>query len=206
VLLVDPDTFADGARWQDRWADTSLADLMAALDKPTTDGTIPVIVAGKYPLSQFVSPGDYLSKMRVAATVPSFPATGQYEGMIIGSWRAVGPDLRRGFSQQILTRNDPARAVAVLTENGHATAEVINATGATEQLPFLVLAWIFAFFVVLGFALAAVGVVTLLVSVETRRRSTAVAHALLARMGLRSRALLATHLVDTPYEPPGAPR
>jgi putative ABC transport system permease protein len=196
LLLVDPDTFADGARWRDRWADTSLADLMAALDKPTIDGTIPVVVAGVYPLSQFVSQGDYLSKMRVAGTVPSFPAMGQYDGMIIASWRAVGPDLRRGFSQQILTRNDPVHAVAVLTENGDATAEVINATGATEQLPFLVLAWIFAFFVVLGFALAAVAVVTLLVSVETRRRSTAVAHALLARMGLRSRALLATHLVE----------
>jgi putative ABC transport system permease protein len=196
LLLVDPGTFADGGRWRDRWADTSLADLMAALDKPTTGGTIPVVVAGKYPLSEFVSQGDYLSKMRVVGTVPSFPATGQYEGMIIASWRAVGPDFRRGFSQQILTRNDPAHAVAVLAGHGDATAEVINATGATEQLPFLVLAWIFAFFVVLGFALAAVAVVTLLVSVETRRRSTAVAHALLARMGLRARALLVTHLVE----------
>jgi putative ABC transport system permease protein len=196
LLLVDPDTFADGGRWRDRWADTSLTDLMAALDKPTTDGTIPVVIAGKYPLSEFVSQGDYLSRMRVVGTVPSFPAIGQYEGMIIASWRAVGPDIRRGFSQQILTRNDPAHAVAVLGENGDATAEVVNASGATEQLPFLVLAWIFAFFVVLGFALAAVAVVTLLVSVETRRRSTAVAHALLARMGLRARALLATHLVE----------
>jgi putative ABC transport system permease protein len=196
LLLVDPGTFADGGRWRDRWADTSLTDLMAALDKPTTDGTIPVVIAGKYPLSEFVSQSDYLSKMRVVGTVPSFPATGQYEGMIIASWRAVGPDLRRGFNQQILTRNDPAHAVAVLSENGDATAEVIHASGATEQLPFLVVAWIFTFFVVLGFALAAVAVVTLLVSVETRRRSTAVAHALLARMGLRARALLATHLVE----------
>ncbi|MBP2322780.1 putative ABC transport system permease protein [Kibdelosporangium banguiense] len=196
ILIVDPETFADGARWRDRWADKSLTDLMAVLNKPTTDGTIPVIIAGKYPLSEFISPGDYLSKMRVAGTVPSFPATGQYEGMIIASWRAVSPDIRRGFTQQILTRGDPAQAVAVLNANGDQTSEVVNASGATEQLPFLVVAWIFAFFIVLGFALAAVAVVTLLVSVETRRRSTAVAHALLARMGLRARALLVTHLVE----------
>jgi putative ABC transport system permease protein len=195
LLLVDPATFADGGRWRDRWADTSLSELMAALGEPTTDGTIPVIVAGKYPLSQFVSQGDYLSKMRVAATVPSFPAMGQYEGMIIASTHAVG-EVRRGFNQQILTKGDPAHAVAVLNQHGDPTSEVVSAAGATDELPFLVVAWIFAFFVVMGFALAAVAVVTLLVSVETRRRSTAVAHALLARMGLRARAMLVTHLVE----------
>jgi putative ABC transport system permease protein len=169
---------------------------MGALEKPRTDGTIPVIVAGQHPLNQFISPAGYLRKMQTVATVPSFPAMGQYEGMLITSWQWLTPAERRGFVQQILTTQDPKQAVDVLNAAGEATGQVVDAQAVTEQLPFLVVAWIFAFFVVLGSALGAVAVVTLLVSVETRRRSTAVAHALLARMGLRARALLATHLVE----------
>ncbi|WP_143230604.1 hypothetical protein [Actinosynnema sp. ALI-1.44] len=196
IMLVDPQTFADGARWRDRWADRDIADLMAALRAPQADGTIPVIVVGQHPLNQFISQGDYLKKMKTVATVPSFPAMGQYEGMLVTSWQSLSPGQRRGFIQQVLTTRDPRHTVDVLSAAGQRTGPVVDAKGATEELPFLVVAWIFAFFVVLGFALAAVAVVTLLVSVETRRRSTAVAHALLARMGLRARALLATHLVE----------
>jgi putative ABC transport system permease protein len=196
MTLVDPATFADGVQWRDRWADTSLSDLMSALDRPTGDGSIPVIVVGPHPLSSFFGQGEPLPKMKVVGVVPSFPVIGQYEGMLVTSWRWVGPDQRRGFNQQVLTRGDPSIVTKALNEAGDQTGAVIDATKATEALPFLIVAWIFAFFVVLGFALAAVAVVTLLVSVETRRRSTAVAHALLARMGLRSRALFATHLVE----------
>lgn len=196
IMLVDPATFADGARWRDRWAGTDLADLMGTLRQAPADGTIPVIVVGDHPLGEFVSQGDYLRKMRTVATVPNFPAMGQYEGMLVTSWQWLTPGQRRGFVQQVLTTQDPRHSVDVLNAAGQRTGPLVAAKGATDELPFLVVAWIFAFFVVLGFALAAVAVVTLLVSVETRRRSTAVAHALLARMGLRARALLATHLVE----------
>ncbi|MBE1465542.1 hypothetical protein [Kibdelosporangium phytohabitans] len=196
IMLIDPRTFTDGARWRDRWADADIADMMAALRTPQADGTIPVIVVGSHPLNEFISQGDYLKKMKTVATVPSFPAMGQYEGMLVTSWQSLNPGQRRGFVQQVLTTQDPRHSVDVLTAAGQRLGPIVDAEGATEELPFLVVAWIFAFFVVLGFALAAVAVVTLLVSVETRRRSTAVAHALLARMGLRARALLATHLVE----------
>jgi putative ABC transport system permease protein len=196
LLLVDPATFADGGRWRDRWADTSLPDLMSALDRPTPDGSIPVIVVGTHKLNEFFGQGQPLPGMRTVGTVPSFPAMGQYEGMLVTSWRWMGPDQRRGFNQEVLTRGDPAVVAHALDDTGERTGQVVDAAGSMAELPFLVVAWIFAFFVVLGFALAAVAVVTLLVSVETRRRSTAVAHALLARMGLRSRALFATHLVE----------
>ncbi|NRN64742.1 ABC transporter permease [Kibdelosporangium sp. 4NS15] len=196
ILLIDPETFQDGGRWRDRWAGTGLDELTARLAEPPTDGTIPVIVAGRYPLDQFIGQADYFQRMRTVATVPSFPAIGQYEGMIITSWQWLTPSQRRGFSQQILTTQDPRHAVDVLNAAGERTGPVLDAKSSTEHLPFLIVAWIFAFFVVLGAALAAVAVVTLLVSVETRRRSTAVAHALLARMGLRAGALLATHLVE----------
>nr|WP_157529192.1 FtsX-like permease family protein [Kibdelosporangium sp. MJ126-NF4] len=196
IMLVDPDTFADGARWRERWADKDITDLMTALRTPQADGAIPAIVVGGHPLGEFVSHGDYLKKMRTVATVASFPAMGQYEGMIVTSWQWLTPSQRRGFVQQVLTSQDPRQVVDGLTAAGERTGPIVQAKGATEELPFLVVAWIFAFFVVLGFALAAVAVVTLLVSVETRRRSTAVAHALLARMGLHARALLVTHLVE----------
>jgi putative ABC transport system permease protein len=199
LLLVDPATFADGGQWRDRWADTSLRELMSALDSPTRDGSIPVVVVGRHRLAEFLGQGEPLPRMRVVGTVPAFPALGQYEGMLVTSWRWMGPDQRRGFVQQVLTRGDPTAVAKALNEAGDQTGAVINAAGATDELPFLVVAWIFTFFVVLGFALAAVAIVTLLVSVETRRRSTAVAHALLARMGLQSRALFVTHLVELAF-------
>lgn len=196
ILLVDPATFADGAEWRDRWAGESLRDLLVKLDQPTADGSIPVIAVGKYPRSRYVNQGDVVPKTTQVASVPTFPAMGPADGMLVASWKFVTPDMRRSFVQQVLTRGDPAPVVHALNAEGELTTPVIDADSATEALPFLVVAWIFAFFVVLGFALAAVAVVTLLVSVETRRRSTAVAHALLARMGLRARALFATHLVE----------
>ncbi|WP_132112081.1 hypothetical protein [Actinocrispum wychmicini] len=196
ILLVDPATFADGAEWRDRWAEPALKDLLAKLDQPTADGSIPVIAAGKYPLSQYVKQGLIVPHTTEVARVPTFPAMGPTDGMLVASWKFVPADLRWGFQQEVLTRGDPGPVAKALAAAGEPTTSVVDADSATEALPFLVVAWIFAFFVVLGFALAAVAVATLLVSVETRRRSTAVAHALLARMGLRARALLATHLVE----------
>jgi putative ABC transport system permease protein len=196
VLLVDPVTFANGARWRDRWAGARLADLLSKLDIPRPDGSVPVLVVGRYPLAQYVGQGAVVPKTTGVASVASFPGMGPYDGMLVASWKSVTPDMRRGYVQQVLTNGDPARVAAAMNAAGEPTARVLDAARSTDELPFLVVAWIFAFFVVLGFALAAVAVVTLLVSVETRRRSTAVAHALLARMGLRARALLATHLVE----------
>ncbi|GAB3909859.1 hypothetical protein GCM10029964_112330 [Kibdelosporangium lantanae] len=196
LMLVDPATFANGARWRDRWADTGLRDLLSKLDLPQPDGSIPVLVVGRYPLAQYVGQGPVVPKTTGVAAVASFPAMGPHDGMLVASWKFVTPDMRRGYVQQVLTNGDPAPVVAAMNAAGEKVAKVVDAASSTEELPFLVVAWIFAFFVVLGFALAAVAVVTLLVSVETRRRSTAVAHALLARMGLRARALFATHLVE----------
>jgi putative ABC transport system permease protein len=198
--MVDPGTFAHGARWRDSWGDTDLGTLMRTLDdaanaaSATGDRTVPVIVVGPYPLSRFVRGS--LPPMRAVATVPTFPGMGHSEGMLVASWRSVSADVLRGYAREVLTRGDPETVTAALNAAGERTGSVFSASRSTEGLPFLIVGWIFAFYVVLGAALVVIAVAMLAVSVETRRRSTAVGHALLTRMGLRARSLFATHATE----------
>ncbi|KAA2251219.1 hypothetical protein F0L68_37995 [Solihabitans fulvus] len=194
ILVVDPATYADGGGWQDRWNGLSLAELLGKLGPADRDGTVPVIQVGSYQPARFVAPE--LAKVRVVATVPVFAGMMRAEGMLVAAWDAVPANVRGEYNQQVWTMSDSASVLKALQDNGMRPGRILRAENTTGHLPFLLIGWVFRFFVVLGSALIAVAAVTLLVSVETRRRSTAVAHALLARMGLRTRALYASHAAE----------
>jgi putative ABC transport system permease protein len=116
--------------------------------------------------------------------------------MLVISWDAILGSHQSGFTRYLLTTADVGTAVRELERAGEPTGLVYSADEANDALPFLVVAWTFDFFALLGAVLAAVAAAALLVAIEARRRATAVAHALLARMGLRVRSLYLSYLAE----------
>ena len=195
VLAVDPASFANGVSWNPEWAGgTELTELLARLGPAGPDGRVPAIQVGSDPMAMYET--TEVPPARVVATVPTFVGRGHADGMLVISDQAMAGVDRRAYSRYLFTRGDLATVSRALADAGQPTAGAITAVGATDGLPFLVVAWTFDFFVLIGAVLAAVAAAALLVAVEARRRSTAVAHALLGRMGLRVRALAASHLVE----------
>ncbi|HEY0639270.1 MAG TPA: hypothetical protein VGD67_16590, partial [Pseudonocardiaceae bacterium] len=195
VLVVDPDTFADGVTWNPDWTGADLGALLGLLGPAEPDGSVPAIQVGDASPRVYAASSD-VPPLDVVATTPTFLGRGHADAMMIISRDALaGRDLR-GFSRYVWTRDDPATAVRALTEAGEPTAGVLTAVAATDGLPVLVVAWTFDFFVLVGAVLAVVAGAALLVAIEARRRATAVAHALLVRMGLRAGAAYGSQVVE----------
>jgi putative ABC transport system permease protein len=195
VLVVDPATFANGVSWNPEWADgAELPALLARLGPAGADGRVPAIQVGNDPIAMYENPD--VPPAKVVATVPTFVGRGHADGMLVISNQGMAAVDRRAYSRFVLTRGDLATTSRELAATDQSTGAMITATGATDGLPFLVVAWTFDFFVLIGAVLAAVAATALLVAAEARRRATAVAHALLARMGLRVRALALSHVIE----------
>jgi len=195
VLALDPATVTDGMPWRPEWGGgVGLAELVSRLGPADADGRAPVLAFGATD-PQLLTP-DGLAGVRVVGAVDTFPGREHADSMIVMSWEALATGDRRGFTRYVLTRGDTATVVRELEAAGEPTGWVFTAEDTNDALPFLVVAWTFDFFVTLGAVLAAVALAALLVVIEARRRATAVAHALLARMGLRARTLYVSQLVE----------
>lgn len=195
VLVVDPATVADGMPWREQWAGgASLAELAGRLGQATSGGRMPAIAVGEVDVARLNLDG--LPPVEVVGTADAFPGMEHADGMIVIPWEAIlGGNLSR-FTRYVLTRTDAATAVRELERAGEPTGLAYTAAKANDALPFLVVAWTFDFFVLLGTVLAAVAAGALLVAIEARRRAAAVAHSLLARMGLRARSMYASYVAE----------
>jgi putative ABC transport system permease protein len=195
VLVVDPATAADGMTWRPEWAGgASLAELVSRLGPAAPDGTVPALQVGD--LDPMTIRPDRLGSVRIVGRPSTFPAREHADGLLVISWDALAQADPRGFTRFVLSRDTPIDVVRAMEAAGEPTGWAATADGANDALPFLVVAWTFDFFVTLGLVLAAVAAAALLVSIEARRRATAVAHALLARMGLRVRSLYASYVAE----------
>jgi putative ABC transport system permease protein len=196
IIVIDPASFANGVTWRPEWGGgVQLGELLGRLGPVGPDGRAPVIQVGSAPAAAYL-PDDDMPSFRPVGTVSTFPARGHADGMLVIAYDAMAGLDMRGFSRMVLTREDPKTAVQALESGGEPTGALLTAPAATDGLPFLAVAWTFNFFVPLGAILAVVAAAVLLVSIEARRRSTAVASALLARMGLRVRTLFASHVIE----------
>lgn len=132
----------------------------------------------------------------MVAEVAAFPGHGNRDGLVVMSGEALSPGQLQTFTQYVWSTSGAQETVSALAAAGVTTYGVDSAAAAVDALPFLAVAWTFDFFVTLGAVLAAVAAATLLVSIEARRRATVLGYALLSRMGLRTRALYASHCAE----------
>ncbi|RSN21501.1 permease [Amycolatopsis sp. WAC 01416] len=193
VLVVDPRTFRraatlgplDGAE-----VDRLLSGLSSA------GAGVPAIRLGSDAARKTALPAG-LGDAREIGELPMFPIIGTKAGYVI-SRDSLGATQLRGVPKwSVLSSSSMTQVTEALSSVGVATAvNRVTRESALDALPFYVVSWTFSFMALLGAVLGVVAVLSLLVAVEVRRRQNALAGALVLRMGMRPRALLASHLME----------
>ncbi|WP_091311517.1 FtsX-like permease family protein [Amycolatopsis tolypomycina] len=193
VLVVDPATFARGAA-TDRIPGDDLAGLLEQISRPDPRGT-PVIRVG-HTAKQDAKLPDGLPDAVVAGDLPVFPMIGTSPGYVVSRTLFSHAQLDGVPKWSVLTTAPMAEATAALRAAGVFIPNRVSRESALDGLPFFVVSWTFSFVALLGAVLGVVAVLALLVAVEVRRRQNALAGALVLRMGMRPRTLLASHLME----------
>ncbi|WP_410581167.1 FtsX-like permease family protein [Amycolatopsis sp. lyj-108] len=193
VLVVDPRTFRraatlgplDGAE-----VDRLLSGLSSA------GAGVPAIRIGSDAARKTALPAG-LGDARAIGELPMFPIIGTKAGYVISRDSLGAAQLRGVPKWSVLSSSSMTQVTEALSSVGVATAvNRVTRESALDALPFYVVSWTFSFMALLGAVLGVVAVLSLLVAVEVRRRQNALAGALVLRMGMRPRALLASHLME----------
>ncbi|MEU8638591.1 ABC transporter permease [Amycolatopsis sp. NPDC048633] len=193
VLVVDPATFTKGAAVGDVPAD-DLEGLLRQISQPDPKGT-PVLRVG-HTAKQMAQLPDGLRDAVTVADLPVFPMIGTSPGYVVSRTALDHGQLDRVPKWSVLTGASMADATAALRAAGVFIPNRISRETALDGLPFFVVSWTFSFVALLGAVLGLVAILALLVAVEVRRRQNALAGALVLRMGMRPRTLLASHLME----------
>jgi putative ABC transport system permease protein len=193
VLVVDPATFTKGAAVGDVPAG-DLDGLLRQISQPNPQGT-PVIRVG-HTAKQKPQLPDGLRDAVTVADLPVFPMIGTSPGYVVSRTALDHGQLDRIPKWSVLTGAPMADATAALRAAGVFIPNRISRETALDGLPFFVVSWTFSFVALLGAVLGVVAILALLVAVEVRRRQNALAGALVLRMGMRPRTLLASHLME----------
>ncbi|WP_409492070.1 ABC transporter permease [Amycolatopsis sp. cmx-11-12] len=193
VLVVDPQTFRRAATLGP--LDGAEVDrLLGQLSSPGTG--VPAIRVGTDSAQKAVL-GAGLADARTIGELPMFPIIGTKAGYVISRESLSPAQLRVVPKWSVLSGAPLTQVTEALTSVGVATAvNRVTRESALDALPFYLVSWTFSFMALLGAVLGAVAVLSLLVAVEVRRRQNALAGALVLRMGMRPRALLASHLME----------
>src|SRR4051812_6257556 len=192
-LGVDPATVTQGAAVRHIPAG-DLDGLLRQISQPNPDGT-PVIRVG-HTAKQTAQLPDGLRDAVTVADLPVFPMIGTSPGYVVSRTALDHGQLDRIPKWSVLTGAPMADATAALRAAGVFIPNRISRESALDSLPFFVVSWTFSFVALLGAVLGVVAILALLVAVEVRRRQNALAGALVLRMGMRPRTLLASHLME----------
>ncbi|UMP04715.1 FtsX-like permease family protein [Amycolatopsis sp. EV170708-02-1] len=193
VLVVDPRTFRRSATFGP--LDGAEVDrLLGGLSSPGTG--VPAIRIGNDPAQKATLPAG-LGEARAVGELPMFPIIGTKAGYVVSRDSLSEAQLRSVPKWSLLSSSSMTQVTEALASVGVMTAvNRVTRESALDALPFYVVSWTFSFMALLGAVLGVVAVLSLLVAVEVRRRQNALAGALVLRMGMRPRALLASHLME----------
>ncbi|UUV31946.1 ABC transporter permease [Amycolatopsis roodepoortensis] len=193
VLVVDPRTFRQAATLGP--LDGAEVDrLMTGLSGQGTG--VPAIRIGHDTAQKTKLPAG-LADAEAIGELPMFPIIGTKAGYVISRESLTEAQLRTVPKWSVLSSSSMTQVTEALASVGVMTAvNRVTRESALDALPFYVVSWTFSFMALLGAVLGVVAVLSLLVAVEVRRRQNALAGALVLRMGMRPRALLASHLME----------
>ncbi|MEC3979345.1 FtsX-like permease family protein [Amycolatopsis sp. H20-H5] len=193
VLVVDPATVRTGAELS-ALPREDVDNLLAKIDVPP-GATVPAIRIA-HGAKQTTMLGGGLPQASVVGDLPVFPLIGTKPGYVVSRTALTPAQLRIVPKWSVLSSSPLATVSEALSQAGLVQPNRISRDSALDGLPFYVVSWTFSFVALLGAVLAAVAVLALLVAVEVRRRQNALAGALVLRMGMRPRTLLASHLLE----------
>jgi putative ABC transport system permease protein len=195
VLAVDPTDLADTAFWDDSFADSSLPELMAALQGPEVDGRLPVVAAG-LPLGN--------AGLRVGTT----PVGAQVVDLarVLPGRRANSPTVYVAADRlPDIPRSAGAARVGEVWTNGPMAPAVDAGATATrlvepaqvqQRANFLGITWTFGYLSALAVFVGVIAVGGLLLYLEARSRTRVSGYVMARRLGLSRGAHLRSLLVE----------
>ncbi len=202
VLGVDPTTFADGAYWDDSFADTSLPSLLDRLDVPAAGEPIPAIAVGDGLLDDMVltvprdDGGDAEVTVRVVGRATAFPGLGfrQDRPLVVMDRQALA-EAGVTRSTEIWSDRLAPDLLQRLHDAGQSPVFVITAGESATDSTLRAQLWSVDYLEFIGLAAALVTLAGLglyfAASLARHRLGSAVAH----RLGMKRRtAALATGL------------
>jgi putative ABC transport system permease protein len=195
VLAVDPATFAAAVHWEDAYSGRSLDELLQAID---ADGDpVPVVLVAGGSAGESLSVERVAIPVRVEGTARAFPGMSRAEPLVVVSTDAlVAAYKRAGLRNQLETssaltqiwaKGDPVAATRMLDDSEARPYPIVTAVEAERRPAVAAFTRTFAFLEALGLVAGLLGVVGLVVYVQARQRTRALAFGLAQRMGLTSR-------------------
>jgi putative ABC transport system permease protein len=191
ILALDPDTFDQGAFWDDSFADRPLEELLTSLE---TDGPrLPVIlVAQSSPTEATVDTRGVDVPITVVETARAWPGMRPNNGfMIVDSDTfdrvAVASG---GFEEdpagvdEIWIKGDHDAIFEAFEDNGLIIDLSRSAVDIQEAPSLRSLSWTFGFLQALGVMAGLIAIVGLVLYLQSRQQSREVSYALARRMGL----------------------
>jgi hypothetical protein len=194
LLAIDPATLPRAAFWREAFSDRSLDDLVEAVATPD-DASLPIVLAGaEGPGPTSLDIHERSLPVRVVARTEAFPGMLAGRPLVVADAEAVagafagstGPLDASNARTELWVRGDPRRAVEALFSLEEEPFGVVTAE-RVEDIPYI--AAVVDTFVVLnalGLGTGVLVIAAMLMYLEARQRSQAVAHGLSLRMGMTS--------------------
>jgi putative ABC transport system permease protein len=189
VMLVDPATLAQTLHWQSDWG-ANPAGLLRTLGR-SSSAPLPVIVTSDLARMKSLSAGGHNFPVRVLGSVRAFPAMAVGVPLVITSFRALDQVTRKaraldplGVLQTYLWAKGPPGPVMRALAAPSLNADYVSSIDTFLRDPDVVLATrTFAFMRTVALAAAVLVLIGLLLYLQARQRSQAIASALARRMG-----------------------
>lgn len=196
VLAIDQDTFARYAFWDDRFSDTPLADLLAALESDDGSPGVNAIVSGIDVGHPTVGLGQRDVELDVVGRSEVLPGRRQPDPLIMVLAADLGEiDQTAGRFSEVWSTTDEATVRAALPEEVRVLRVQDTAT-VFRVANFLSVTWTFGYLQALAAFVGAVAVGGLLLYLETRQRTRVASYAMARRMGLRPGSHLRSLIVE----------
>lgn len=190
VLVIDPATFTTAA-YVDHLPRQELDRLLGLLTTASGD-TVPAIRVGAASETADTS----LGKLRAVGAVEVAPMLGAQSGYLVSRTVLDAQRIDQVPQWAVLSTLSVEQVGTALREAGVVHMNPADRDTALDALPFYVVEWTFSFVALLGVVLGVAAALSLLIAVEVRRRQNTLSGALAMRMGLRPRALWASHATE----------
>ena len=196
VLAIDPRTFARYAYWDDRFAEQSLDDLLAALQADDGSPGVNAIVMGFDDATATVSVGQRDIEMDVVAQAEVLPGRRQVDPLFVVLADELGAiDRSAGRFSEVWSTFDQTAVRTALPEEVRVLRVQDTAT-VFRVANFLSVSWTFGYLQALAAFVGAVAIGGLLLYLETRQRSRVASYALARRMGLKPGSHLRSLIIE----------
>ncbi len=203
LLGVDPGTWAKAAAWDASYSPTALPTLLARLTHPNPlrpGEPLPVVAVAE---ARQLPTGAELAPTSTGAPAAEIAVVGKAQvapgyagnGLLIADARAVRA-LAPGAERQIWSTAPLELLLPALQRRGIDPTFALDANTVLDSSVFLPISWTFEYLQAVGVLAALVGIAGLVLALEARQRTRALALALASRMGLTGRRHFAALLLE----------